>query len=135
MVDVRWHGRWSMDEGMVDGAYPQQLRGRRFLRTPERCRPEKLKRCVGSIARAAHRAQRAKSHRDFTAKLTTVLEESAESLFWLRFLQRCGLIAKEAATPFISEAEQLVRIFQTAVRTARAKDDRDAQRRRARARR
>ena len=82
-----------------------------------------LRSAAASVASNYDAAQRAKSHRDFTAKLTTVLEESSESLFWLRFLRRCGMITDAAAEPMTAEADQLVRIFQTAVRTARARDD------------
>jgi four helix bundle protein len=86
-----------------------------------------LRSAAASVASNYDASQRAKSHRDFTAKLTTVLEESSESLFWLRFLRRCGMITDAAAEPMIAEGDQLVRIFQTAVRTARAKDDADSQ--------
>ena len=75
-------------------------------------------------------AQRAKSHRDFTSKLTTVLEESAESLFWLKFLLRCRMLTDQLAAPLIREADELVRILQTAVRTARERDRADERPRR-----
>lgn len=86
-----------------------------------------LRSAAASVASNYDASQRAKSHRDFTAKLTTVLEESSESLFWLKFLRRCGMISDAAAEPMIAESDQLVRIFQTAVRTARARDDPDSQ--------
>jgi four helix bundle protein len=86
-----------------------------------------LRSAAASVASNYDASQRAKSHRDFTAKLTTVLEESSESLFWLRFLLRCGMITSAAATPLVAESDELVRIFQSSVRTARAKDDVDGQ--------
>ena len=89
-----------------------------------------LRSAAASVAGNYEAAQRAKSHRDFTSKLTTVLEESAESLFWLKFLLRCRMLTDQLAAPLIREADELVRIFQTAVRTARERDRADERPRR-----
>jgi four helix bundle protein len=43
--------------------------------------------------------------------LSIALEEADEVLLWLRLLVRVGLVTKDRASPLLSEADQLVRIF------------------------
>ena len=72
---------------------------------------------VGANYRAACRA---KSKRDFIAKLGTVIEESDESMFWLEYVEATGLLMNAATKKLRGEANQLVAIFTASQKTARA---------------
>jgi len=72
---------------------------------------------VGANYRAVCRA---KSKRDFIAKLGTVIEEGDESMFWLEYLQATELLANAAVTKLRGEANELVSIFTASQKTARA---------------
>lgn len=62
----------------------------------------------------------AESRDDFVHKLRVCHKELRECRRWLRLVQRVPLVAKpERLTELIEEAEQLIRIFTTSVRTAR----------------
>ena len=63
---------------------------------------------------------RAKSKRDFIAKLGTVIEESDESMFWLEYMQATELLVEAAVDNLRDEANQLVAIFTASQKTARA---------------
>ena len=66
-------------------------------------------------------ACRARSRRDFIAKLGVVIEEADESLFWLEFIEAAQVLK---STPELqklrTEADELVAIFTTSQKTARA---------------
>ena len=62
---------------------------------------------VGSNYRACCRAR---SHKEFIAKMGTVIEESDESEFWLSILIILGHCAKDAE-PLRREADELIAIF------------------------
>ena len=66
-------------------------------------------------------ARRARSRREFLAKLGTVVEEADECVGWLEYMER-GAIASDAA--LISEARQLCAIFSAALRTGRRENSR-----------
>lgn len=64
-------------------------------------------------------AEGAESRDDFIHKLKVCYKELRESRRWLRLVQRAGLIAKPTLlVPLITEAEELVRIFASSIRTA-----------------
>jgi four helix bundle protein len=64
-------------------------------------------------------AEGAESRDDFIHKLKVCYKELRESRRWLRLVQRAELIAKPALlVPLISEADELVRIFASSIRTA-----------------
>jgi four helix bundle protein len=70
-------------------------------------------------AAANHRAaRRARSRREFAAKLGTVLEEADESKFWLEFATRSRLCNATAVASQLQEAGELTAIFTAATRTA-----------------
>jgi len=71
---------------------------------------------VGANYRAACRAQ---SHAEFAAKLSIVVEEADESLYWLELLQESGLIKPRRLTELLKEANQLVAISVAARKTAK----------------
>jgi four helix bundle protein len=78
---------------------------------------------------------RAKSKKDFIAKLGTVIEESDESSFWLEYLVATELLPLQSAKKLHSESVQLVAIFTTSQKTARANYLTERNRRRALGRR
>jgi len=64
-------------------------------------------------------AEGAESRDDFIHKLEVCYKELRESRRWLRLVQRAELIAKPTLlAPLISEADELVRIFASSIRTA-----------------
>ena len=71
---------------------------------------------VGANYRAACRAQ---SRAEFAAKLSIVLEESDEALYWLELVSEIGLIKPELLTEIIKEANELVAITLASRKTAK----------------
>ena len=69
-----------------------------------------------SVSANYHASQRGRSRAEFISKLGVVVEEVDESVVWLEFM-RDGNIASDSE--LLSEAQQLRRIFGTALRTAR----------------
>mgnify|MGYP003448684076 FL=1 len=64
-----------------------------------------------SVAANYRAACIAQSKASFTAKLSIVVEEADESLFWLEFIEEEGLIKKELISALIKEAAELTAIF------------------------
>jgi four helix bundle protein len=77
---------------------------------------------VGANYRAACRA---KSKRDFIAKLGIVIEESDESMFWLEYLEATELLVNASVKRLREEANELVAIFTASQRTARENYERE----------
>jgi len=84
-----------------------QVIGRQLLRSAT---------SVGANYRAACRAQ---SRAEFAAKLSVVVEEADESLYWLELLQESSLIKPERLTELLKEANELVAISVAARKTAK----------------
>ena len=72
-----------------------------------------------SVAANYRAACRSKSEADFIHKVGTVVEETDESLLWLELLQDAGICPVAIVAPLRSEADELVRIFQTSLNTAK----------------
>ena len=76
----------------------------------------------GTSVAANYRAVcRSRSRRDFISKLAVVTEETDETIFWLELLVETGIVPKPKMENLLAEAEELVKIFGTSVRTARSK--------------
>ena len=71
---------------------------------------------VGANYRAACRAQ---SDPMFIAKLSIVVEEADETVYWLELLRDSGLVKPELLIELLDEAEQLVKIMSASRKTAR----------------
>jgi four helix bundle protein len=84
-----------------------QVIGRQLLRSAT---------SAGANYRAACRAQ---SHAEFAAKLSLVVEEADESLYWLELLQESSLIKPMRLTDLLKEANELVAISVAARKTAK----------------
>src|SRR5262249_44734042 len=72
-----------------------------------------------SIAANYRAAGRARTKTEFIAKLGVVIEESDETLMWLELLLEAGIASESEVRPLLSEADQLLRIFVAARKTAR----------------
>ncbi len=79
---------------------------------------KQLIRSSSSIAANYRAACLAQSKAAFAAKISIVLEEADESLFWLEFILELKLLDR-ALQPLITEADELVRIFKSSRITAR----------------
>ena len=82
---------------------------------------DQLFRCSTGLASNYSAARRGRSHREFTAKLGTVLEESDESVFWLIFVARSGMNEGTELTGLLAEARELAAIFTASVKTAKGR--------------
>jgi four helix bundle protein len=71
---------------------------------------------IGANYRAACRGR---SRAEFIAKLGIVVEEADETLFWLELLQEANIFPTEKLNYLAGEANELVAIFSSSVRTAR----------------
>jgi four helix bundle protein len=67
-----------------------------------------------------HAACRAPSHRDFISKIGVVVEESDESVFWLKFVGEVGLSDAREREQLLREARELLAIFIQSAKTASA---------------
>lgn len=76
-----------------------------------------LLRCSTSVAANYRAANLAQSKAAFIAKLSIVVEESDECIFWLELLLDEALISEEHAKPIIQEARELTSIFVAARKT------------------
>ncbi len=81
---------------------------------------DQLFRSATGIAANYHAACRARSHRDFVAKIGTVVEEADETVFWLRFLKRADISNTAEGTDLLNEAQALLAVFTKSAKTAGA---------------
>jgi four helix bundle protein len=82
--------------------------GRQFLRS-------------GTSVAANYRAAcRARSAADFISKISVVVEEADETLFWLELVVEAKLVSATRLEPLISECEELLKIFSASLATAKA---------------
>ena len=88
-----------------------------------------LIRCATSVASNYRAACLAQSKAAVVSKLSIVLEEADESIFWLEFLADEHLLEEHLVSPLLKEARELTAIFVAARKTARNRagefEDRD----------
>jgi four helix bundle protein len=82
---------------------------------------KQLIRCSTSVAANYRSACIAHSKASFIAKLSIVLEEIDESVFWLEFINDEKLIPLKSIDSLINEAGELKAIFYSSRKTARLK--------------
>ncbi len=80
---------------------------------------KQLLRCGTSVGANYRASCRARSQADFIAKMGIVLEEADESIYWMELLVESGLIRQELMTGLISEANEIVAITVTSIKTAK----------------
>ncbi len=73
---------------------------------------------VGANYRAACRAP---SRAEFAAKISIVVEEADETLYWLELVKESGLIASGPLAPLLREANGLVAITVSSRKTAKGR--------------
>jgi len=72
---------------------------------------------VGANYRAACRG---KSKAEFIAKAGISLEEAGECLYWMELLLEAGIFPAERLKDLMKESDELVAIFTSSIKTARA---------------
>ena len=82
---------------------------------------KQLIRSATSVGANYRSACRAKSTADIIAKLSLVEEEADESLFWMELVVESGLLPQERLTELMSEANEIVAMTVTSIKTLRIK--------------
>ena len=72
-----------------------------------------LLRSTTSVAANYRAACRARSDAEFFSKISIVVEEADETLFWLELLLEANIIEKYLIESLLDESEQLVKIMNT----------------------
>jgi len=80
---------------------------------------KQLLRSGTSVGANYRSACRAKSTADFISKMGTVEEEADESTYWMELLIESGLISKDEVDELLDEADQIVAITVSSIKTAR----------------
>jgi four helix bundle protein len=74
----------------------------------------------GTSVAANYRAVcRSRSKAEFISKMSVVLEEADESVFWLELMGETGVIQMDRTQDLLKEANELVAIFGASLRTAK----------------
>lgn len=82
--------------------------GRQFLRS-------------GTSVAANYRAAcRARSAADLISKISVVVEEADETLFWLELIVEANLVPAKVVESLVTECEELLKIFSASLATAKA---------------
>ena len=95
--------------GSLPAVAAEQVLGRQLLRAGS---------AVGANYRAARRAR---SRREFAARLAVVVEEADESVYWLELFAAVPAARSSKLAPLLQEARELRAIFATALRTSRTR--------------
>jgi four helix bundle protein len=79
-----------------------------------------LLRCGTSAAANYRAACRARSRKEFAAKMGLVVEEADESLFWLELLVRADMLKPSRLKALLAEGNEIVAMAVSSRRTARS---------------
>lgn len=82
---------------------------------------KQLLRCGTSVGANYRAACRAKSNPDFIAKMGIVEEECDECIYWMELLIESGMIERKMLGDLMKEADELLAITVTSIKTARPK--------------
>ena len=80
-----------------------------------------LLRCGTSVGANYRSAVRGKSRADFIAKMSIVEEEGDEAIYWMEMLIAAGLVKPSLLRDLLDEANQIVAIAVSSIKTARAR--------------
>ena len=80
-----------------------------------------LIRCATSVAANYRAACLAQSKAGFSTKISIVLEEADESVFWIEFAMDESILADETTHSLLKEAKELAAIFFATRRTAKSR--------------
>jgi four helix bundle protein len=94
----------------------------RFFRTLPKTEEAKiigrqLLRSSSSVGANYRAACRARSKAEFHSKLSTVVEEADESVFWMEILIEAGVVAERELSSLIDEANQILRVTSASRKT------------------
>ena len=78
-----------------------------------------LVRCATSVGANYRAACRGRSRAEFAAKISIVLEEADETLYWLEILHDSGVFTEKSVLEVMKEAGELIAIFAASHKTAR----------------
>jgi four helix bundle protein len=81
---------------------------------------KQLLRCGTSVGANYRASCRARSQADFISKMGIVEEEADETIYWMELLVESGLVKGERVADLLDEANQIVAIIVTSIKTARA---------------
>lgn len=80
---------------------------------------KQLLRSGTSVAANYRAACRGRSNAEFYSKISIVIEETDESLFWMELLYEANIMKKERLADLIKEAEEILKILVTARKNSR----------------
>jgi four helix bundle protein len=80
---------------------------------------KQLLRCGTSVGANYRASCRARSQADFIAKMGIVEEEADETVYWIELLVESGRVEMDRVSNLLDEANQLVAIFVSSIKTAR----------------
>ena len=80
---------------------------------------KQLIRCGTSVGANYRASCRVKSTADFIAKMGIVEEEADETIYWIELLVETNLIEKKRVIDLLDEADQLVAMVVSSIKTAR----------------
>ena len=103
--------KFSVDIVRYCRSLPDTVEGRRI--------GDQLFRAGTAVGANYQATGRSRSDREFIAKIGTVVEESDESVFWLRLLIETDVKRGKDSERLLSEAIELLRIFSASHRTAK----------------
>src|SRR5208282_5663074 len=116
---------------MLDKAEAMKLRTKQFairvvgvVRSLPRSREgdvvgKQLLRCGTAVAANYRALCRARSKAEFVSKMSIVVEEADETVFWLELLGDTGMVAAGKLTLLLKEANELLAICAASLQTAR----------------
>lgn len=81
---------------------------------------KQLLRSATSVAANYRAAGRSRSRAEFISKISTVVEEADETVFWLEMLSDAEIVRKKEVEMLLTEANELLAIFAASQRTAKA---------------
>jgi four helix bundle protein len=101
---------------------PRVVKGVSRLPKSEEARvlSRQLLRSGTSVAANYRAACRARSSADFISKISIVVEEADETLFWLELLIEANIVSAKIVKSLAVECEELVKIFSASLATAKA---------------
>ncbi len=94
---------------------------RNLVKTNEFVLSKQLLRSGTSIGANVSEAQAGQSRADFVSKISIASKEARETCYWLRLLRDSNTISKSEADLLLSEAESIVNILTSIVKTSTLK--------------
>jgi four helix bundle protein len=121
-ADRKMQNRINLSEWLLDFAASSIKLTVKLKRTAiGRYMANQLMRAASSSGANYEEARGAESKADFIHKLQLVLKELREALYWLKLVERSGLILGNELKTLLDEANELIKIVAKSVITAKVK--------------